>query len=142
MDSGVHKLWSLDDHMSQHSLLNAIDNIKMHHRQMVIDVDDVFDFVRSEAFSDRIGDRKDVPNDIVLFVDHRANLTDAQDLSTSYWGHNDLSRLSGDVIVVIVGGSSGSLMERLATDPSHVLYADSYSNLSLIKQDLLTLLCD
>lgn len=144
MDTNVKYLWDLTDHMSQTSLLQAIDRISFHGKTDSLSLDEMFQFIVQEAFKSRNGDRGNVSNDIILFVDHRAE----HDVHTSLfhslhlWQHYDISTLSGDVIVVIIGASGHSALADIATDENHVIYVDGYPQLPTILDNLMALLCD
>lgn len=140
VDNSVNKQWGLHDHDTQERLIQAIDSLDFNHDQNALDIQDIYKFVEHEATRSRHGDRHDVPNDLIIILDNRAQPHDVtQGINRIPY---DISSLAGDVIVVSVGGPSpSSLMVALATDPTHVLHVSSYDQLSTIKDQLLSLLC-
>lgn len=141
LSNSVDKQWGLTDHDTEADLLQAIDSLKFSHTTASVDLDEIFDFVRHEALKHRHGERHGIPNDLIILLDHRADTADPLSRPSGWLSH-ELALLSGDVIVISVGATTkSSVIESLATDPSHVLQVASYDQLFSIKDELLVLLC-
>ncbi|KAH3849134.1 hypothetical protein DPMN_091530 [Dreissena polymorpha] len=144
IDGGIHSVWSLTDHMSNDSLQRAINGIPFQHRKDNLDISNMVNYLSNNAF---VGDRPNVPNAVVIFVDNRARLNTLSGHVSGLGSgalHN-VQRASGDVIIVNIGPRDNSAVAQistLATDAHHVLSVAGYDALSGIKDTLVNLICN
>ncbi|KAH3815227.1 hypothetical protein DPMN_143750 [Dreissena polymorpha] len=147
IDSDIHSVWSLIDHVTNDQLQMAINGIRFQHRKDRLDIENLVDYLSKEAFDNMSGDRPSVPNAVVIFVDHRGR-PDMHHGHVSGLGadaRHDVQKASGDVIVVNIGSTDHSAvtqMSVLATDAHHVFSVADYDALSGIKDMLVNFICN
>ncbi|KAH3721028.1 uncharacterized protein LOC127854720 [Dreissena polymorpha] len=143
IDSDITSVWSLTDHVSNYSLQSAINGIPFQQRTDHLDINDLVNFLSRQAFTITTGNRPNVPNVVVIFVDQQARPNTVAGLD--FEAHT-VQRVSGDIIVVNIGLHQHSAMAQiatlLATDANHVLSVKGYDALHGIKDTLVNLICN
>lgn len=142
VDTDVITQWTLQTYTDRTGLLTAIDDIELTHRTNTLIVDDMVEFLERELSNRRHGDRPDIPNVALIFVDSRTSMRG----DDSFLYDPDFYFPDTDVIVVTVGPypeahSDAYLLTKLATNRNYALHVGDYDELASIKDDLLNLLC-
>ncbi|KAL4228703.1 collagen [Mactra antiquata] len=142
-DSNIDHKWDLDRHVTQANLQAALDKLTFnHHTRNNADIHRVVDFLVDSALRHINGDRKLVPDTVVIFIDQMA-LVRLRDAIVNE--KHLLDNVSRDVILVVVGPNSDpttiTQLYNLASSSGHVLHASGYSTLMSIQTQLLNLLC-
>ncbi|XP_052247208.1 uncharacterized protein LOC127855530 [Dreissena polymorpha] len=137
IDTHIHKVWSLTDYLTNNRLQTALNDIPFKKTSDILDINDLVLYLSSQAFGIGSGDRPNVPNTVVIFVDQRARL------------HGHVIALgnvhSTDIVIVNIGSavhSAVSQIATLATGSHHVLSVAGYNALHGIKDTLVNLICN
>ena len=130
----VHSQWDLDDHYSKADLLKAITNV--HQRVQFTshgDLEDALNYLIKHVMESNHGDRKAYPDDVIIITDSSSSFHNSLLIS-------QLQRKSRDVILISVGSQAGSV-SQIATDSTHKIHVNSYTDLPSIGGRLFRLLC-
>ena len=128
-ESNVTKNIRFTDRQSQPNLVGIISMLNLTSQSNEINMDNVIADIRQTFIDPTSGDRRSVQNAVVFVANHRHGVRSAAKRAFRKRLINTLADIASPVIVVDVGVGSPGSAATYATDYSHVVAIDKYSDL-------------